>query len=105
MLEARSLRATMKSRQMATPLSNVGLDWRPGVRSRSIARHQHEDKVLLVLTLIIGAVVGLAVVLFIVLTETLGARLYPPASPAWRRVLIPVTGALITGFLLKRYFP
>src|SRR3954453_20715186 len=68
-------------------------------------RHQHEDKVLLVLTLIIGAVVGLVVVLFIFLTENLGARLYPAGSPAWRRVLTPVAGALISGFLLKRYFP
>src|SRR5215813_9596211 len=68
-------------------------------------RNPHEEKVLLVLTLIIGAVVGLVVVAFIVLTENLGARLYPPGSAAWRRVLVPVAGALITGFLLYRYFP
>jgi CIC family chloride channel protein len=67
--------------------------------------HPHEDKVLLVLTLVIGAVVGLVVVAFIVLTENLGARLYPPGSPAWRRVLIPLFGSLVTGFLLFRYFP
>src|SRR4051794_37387757 len=67
--------------------------------------HRHEDKILLILTLIIGAVVGLAVVLFIVLTENLGGRLYPAASPAWRRVLIPIAGSLISGFLLYRYFP
>ena len=65
----------------------------------------HEDKVLLVLTLIIGAVVGLVVVAFIVLTENLGSRLYPAGASAWRRVLIPVFGALFTGFLLYRYFP
>jgi CIC family chloride channel protein len=64
-----------------------------------------EDKILLVLTLIIGAVVGLAVVLFIVLTENLGGKLYPPDSPAWRRVLLPVVGSLVSGFLLYRYFP
>ena len=57
------------------------------------------------LTLIIGAVVGLVVVAFILLTENLGARLYPPGSPAWRRVLVPVIGALGTGYLLYRYFP
>ena len=56
-------------------------------------------------TLIIGAVVGLVVVAFILLTENLGARLYPPGSPAWRRVLIPLFGSLITGVLLFRYFP
>jgi CIC family chloride channel protein len=66
---------------------------------------QYEDKILLVLTLIIGAIVGLVVVVFIVVTENLGGRLYPPGSPAWRRVLIPVAGALITAFPLYRYFP
>jgi chloride channel protein, CIC family len=68
-------------------------------------QHRHEDKVLLVLTLIIGGIVGLVVVTFILLTENLGARLYPPGSAAWRRVLIPVAGALGTGFLLSKYFP
>jgi len=38
---------------------------------------QHEDRVFLVLTIVIGAVVGLVVVAFIVLTGNLGARLYP----------------------------
>jgi len=68
-------------------------------------RVEHDDKILLVLTVIIGAVVGLTVVTFILLTENLGARLYPAGGSAWRRVLVPVTGALITGFLLFRYFP
>ena len=66
---------------------------------------QHEDKVLLMLTLLIGAVVGLVVVAFIVLTENLGARMYPAGGDAWRRIVVPVLGALITGYLLKRYFP
>src|SRR3954454_3368848 len=66
---------------------------------------RHEDKVLLVLTLIIGAVVGFAVVAFIVLTERLGARLYPAHGAAWRRLVIPVAGSLATGLLLARYFP
>ena len=74
---------------------------RPHVAGNS----QHEAKVLLVLTLIIGAVVGVVVVAFILLTENLGARLYPAGAPAWRRVLVPVFGAFITGFLLHRYFP
>jgi CIC family chloride channel protein len=65
----------------------------------------HEDKVLLVLTLIIGAVVGAVVVAFILLTENLGSRLYPAGGAAWRRVLIPTVGALGTGFFLYRYFP
>jgi len=65
----------------------------------------HEDKVLLLLTLVIGAVVGLVVVAFILLTENLGARLYPVHGAAWRRLVIPTFGALSTGFLLSRYFP
>jgi chloride channel protein, CIC family len=68
-------------------------------------RASDEDKVLLVLTLLIGAVAGLVVVAFILVTERLGARLYPAGGAAWRRVLIPVAGSLITGFLLSRYFP
>jgi len=67
--------------------------------------HQHEDKVLLVLTLIIGAVVGLVIAGFIYLTENLGSRMYPPGSAAWRRLVIPTAGSLITGYLLSRYFP
>ena len=65
----------------------------------------HENSVLLVLTLIIGAVVGAVVVAFIVLTENLGARMYPADAAAWRRVLIPTAGSLIAGFFLYRYFP
>jgi CIC family chloride channel protein len=70
-----------------------------------IANQRYEERVLLVLTLIIGAIVSLAVVAFILLTENLGARMYPVGSAAWRRVLIPVAGALGTGFFLYRYFP
>jgi chloride channel protein, CIC family len=65
---------------------------------------QHEDKILLLLTLIIGALVGLVVAAFIYVTENLGARMYPAGGAAWRRVLIPTGGALITGFLLSRFF-
>jgi CIC family chloride channel protein len=65
---------------------------------------QHEDKILLLLTLIIGALVGLVVAAFIYVTENLGARMYPAGGAAWRRVLIPTGGALFTGFLLSRFF-
>jgi len=64
-----------------------------------------EEQVFLVLTLVIGALVGLAVVAFIVVTERFGARLYPPGSEAWRRLLIPTLGSLAMGYLLYRYFP
>src|SRR5438045_5648818 len=66
---------------------------------------QHEDQLFLVLTLIIGAVVGLTVVAFIVATERVGLRLYPAEGAAWRRLITPVIGALITGYFLYRYFP
>jgi CIC family chloride channel protein len=66
---------------------------------------QREDQVLLVLSLLIGALAGLAVVAFIVLTERLGMRIYPVGSPAWRRFLMPVAGSLAMGYLLYKYFP
>ena len=64
-----------------------------------------EEQVFLILTLIIGAVVGLIVVAFILLTERFGARLYPAGDAAWRRVLIPTIGSLGMGYLLFRFFP
>jgi len=66
---------------------------------------QHEERVFLVLTLVIGSLVGLVVVAFIVLTGNLGARLYPPGGSPWRRLLVPIAGSLATGYLLSRYFP
>jgi CIC family chloride channel protein len=66
---------------------------------------EREDQVFLVLSLVIGALAGLAVVAFIVLTERLGMRLYPVGSPGWRRVMIPIGGSLTMGLLLYRYFP
>jgi CIC family chloride channel protein len=59
----------------------------------------------LVLTLIIGALTGLAVVAFILLTERMGMRLYPAGGAPWRRLLFPVGGSLGIGYLLFRYFP
>jgi CIC family chloride channel protein len=72
--------------------------WFPRIRER-------EDQVFLLLTLVIGALTGLAVVGFILVTERLGMRLYPVGSAVWRRVLIPVLGSLGMGYLLYRYFP
>ena len=72
--------------------------WEAFVRDR-------EEQVFLLLTLLIGALVGLAVVAFIVITERFGARLYPAHGAAWRRVLVPVAGSLGMGYLLFKYFP
>src|SRR5438132_11990089 len=66
---------------------------------------QREDQVFLVLTLVIGALTGLAVVAFILLTERLDMRLYPPGAAPWRRLLFPVVGSLGIGYLLFRSFP
>ena len=79
--------------------------WRTPLLQRIPSLQQREDQVFLVLTLAIGALTGLAVVAFILLTERLGMRLYPVGSAAWRRVLTPVAGSLGVGYLLFRYFP
>src|ERR1700676_3729954 len=67
--------------------------------------NDREEQVFLVLTLLIGAIVGLVVVAFILLTERFGARLYPEGGAAWRRVLVPIVGSVVTGYLLYKYFP
>jgi CIC family chloride channel protein len=64
-----------------------------------------EDQLALVLSLMIGAVVGLVVVAFILLTGRLAAHIYPAGSAGWRRIAAPVLGALITGWFLARHFP
>ena len=66
---------------------------------------QREDQVFMVLALVIGALTGLVVVAFILLTERMGMRLYPAGGAAWRRLLFPVVGSLGIGYLLFRYFP
>jgi CIC family chloride channel protein len=54
---------------------------------------------------VIGALVGLIVVAFILLTGRLAARMYPAGGAGWRRILVPTLGSLLTGYLLYRYFP
>jgi len=66
---------------------------------------EREEQVFLVLTLVIGALVGMIVVAFILVTERFGARLYPGGGAAWRRLLVPVVGSLGMGYLLYRFFP
>jgi CIC family chloride channel protein len=82
-----------------------GNRWNILLRQRMAVLQEREDQVFLVLALVIGALTGLAVVAFILLTERLGMRLYPVGSSAWRRVLIPVLGSMGMGYLLCRYFP
>src|SRR5262249_42617780 len=67
---------------------------------------RREEQVFLILTLIIGALVGATVVAFILLTQRFGAKIYAghQGSP-WPRLLIPIAGALSMGYLLFRFFP
>lgn len=81
------------------------VNWRRRWRGWTSLLEQREDQVFLVLTLLIGALVGLSVVAFIVVTERLGMRLYPAGGAAWRRLVVPVVGSLAMGYLLYRYFP
>ncbi|HEX6627466.1 MAG TPA: chloride channel protein [Gemmatimonadaceae bacterium] len=64
-----------------------------------------EDRLALALSLVIGALVGLVVVAFILLTGRFAAHAYPSGGPGWRRLAIPVAGSLVAGFLLYRFFP
>jgi chloride channel protein, CIC family len=79
--------------------------WTPFLARWVAFRNERGEQVFLVLTLLIGALVGLSVVAFILLTERFGARLYPVGSEPWRRLLVPVAGSLAMGYLLYRYFP
>ena len=79
--------------------------WRAPFARWVAFRNAREEQVFLVLTLLIGALVGLVVVAFILLTERAGLHLYPPGSSPWRRLLVPVAGSLAMGYLLYRYFP
>jgi CIC family chloride channel protein len=67
-------------------------------------RHS-ENHLILILSLLVGALVGLVVVAFILLTGRLSARMYPAGGAGWRRILVPTLGSLSTGYLLWRFFP
>src|SRR5215467_5861763 len=82
----------------------VGL-WSRAAKWWTTLREEREEQVFLLLTLVIGALVGAVVVAFIVLTERFGARLYPAGGAGLRRLLMPVLGSLVMGYLLYRYFP
>jgi len=86
----------------------------PAIRLRALPKslvglvedlRRKEDRLSLVLSLFIGALVGLVVVAFILLTGRLAAHMYPAGGLGWRRILVPTLGSLLTGYLLFRYFP
>lgn len=79
--------------------------WNARTAQWAAFRDEREGQVFLVLTLLIGALVGLVVVAFIVITERAGARLDAAGAMPWRRLLVPAAGSLAMGYLLYRYFP
>src|SRR5437763_8879806 len=79
--------------------------WIAKIRTSLDRLRQREDQLSLALSLVIGALVGLVVVAFILLTGRLAARMYPAGGSGWRRIVVPVLGSLSTGYLLSRYFP
>ena len=79
--------------------------WKRSLLNHLAKLRQSESKIFLVLSVVIGALTGLAVVAFILVTERFGTRLYPAGSAPWRRVLFPVVGSISIGYLLYRYFP
>src|SRR5271165_3135793 len=87
------------------PLTAKSAWWQAPSRQWNALLHEREEQVFLILTLLIGALVGMVVVAFILLTERSGARLYPVGGAPWRRLLVPVVGSLSMGYLLFKYFP
>ncbi len=66
------------------------ISWKTWFSKHVAELRQRESQVFLALALVIGALTGLAVVAFIMLTERLGMRLYPMGGAPWRRALFPV---------------
>jgi CIC family chloride channel protein len=75
------------------------------IRSWLDELRQSENQLVLVLSLVVGILVGLVTVGFILVTGRLAAHMYPAGGSGWRRILVPTLGALSTGFLLAKYFP
>ena len=94
---------------MNGPIENLKPDRFTGLLSSSFqwvkTLRTREEQFLVALAVMIGVLTGLAVVGFILLTERLGSRMYPVGGAAWRRLIVPVTGALASGWLLSKYFP
>ena len=89
------------SEQALTPADR----WATWLSKQRVEIRRREHHVILILSLVIGAVTGATVVAFILLTGRLGMRLYPVGGEQWLRFLFPVAGSLIIGYLLYRYFP
>jgi CIC family chloride channel protein len=66
---------------------------------------RREDQLALLLSLVIGALVSLVIIAFVLLTGRMAARIYPAGGAEWRRLVIPVAGAFVSGILLYHFFP
>jgi CIC family chloride channel protein len=85
--------------------TTIGPWWKVPLSDRIAQLRLRENQIFMLLSLVIGALTGLMVVAFILLTERMGMRLYPVGGAPWRRLLFPVAGSLIIGYLLYRFFP
>jgi CIC family chloride channel protein len=63
------------------------------------------QQISIILSLVIGVTVGLVTVAFLLVKGRLAARMYPAGGAAWRRLVLPAAGSLISGILLYKYFP
>jgi CIC family chloride channel protein len=88
-----------------TPVAAPPSDWTRRIAAGLGQLRQRESQLTLVLAVVIGALVGLVVVAFILLTGRLAVHLYPADGAPWRRAVVPVLGAIVSGYLLYRYFP
>lgn len=62
-----------------------------------------EDRILILLSIVVSAIIGLLVVAFVSITEHMG-KLLMEAGPI-KRLLSPLAGSLAAGILLYRFFP
>ena len=66
---------------------------------------QSENQLVLLLSLVVGLLVGMVTVGFILVTGRLAAHMYPAGGAGWRRILVPTLGSLSAGYLLAKFFP
>jgi CIC family chloride channel protein len=79
--------------------------WLRRISSLAEDLRRQEHRLALALSLVIGALVGLVVAAFVLLTGRLAAHMYPAGAGGWRRIVVPTLGALVSGILLYRFFP
>jgi chloride channel protein, CIC family len=94
-----------KALEQIGPGAAVAKWWEVPSRRWAELLKRREDQIFLLLTVVIGALVGLVVVAFILLTEHVNTRIFPMGGAQWRRFFAPLIGSLSMGYLLFKYFP